>query len=95
VAAEFFDANGDGAPDLYVASGGYEFNENDPAFQDRLYINDGKGNFTRSSKALPGLLFSKGFIKASDINGDGYMDLFLEGELCLENILLHRKVKYY
>ena len=53
VAAAFFDADNDGDKDLYVAGGGYEFNENDTAFQDRLYINDGKGNFTRKKMLCP------------------------------------------
>ena len=44
-ASAFFDADGDGDNDLYVAHGGYEFMENDPAFQDKLLINDGSGKF--------------------------------------------------
>src|SRR4029078_4168057 len=66
VAAAFFDADNDGDKDLYVAGGGYEFNENDPAFQDRLYINDGEGNFKNKDNALPRLLTSKGCVKSAD-----------------------------
>lgn len=81
VVALFFDADGDGDMDLYAGSGGYEFAQQDPALQDRLYLNDGKGNFTKPEKALPDLSFSKGCIKAADINGDGAPDLFVGGRL--------------
>jgi hypothetical protein len=80
--AIFFDANGDGKPDLYVCSGGYDnFLPNDSLLQDRLYLNDGKGNFIKSTNALPKMLSSKSCVRVADINGDGYPDLFVGGRV--------------
>lgn len=80
--AVFFDANRDGYNDLYVASGGYHnYTSDDPLLQDRLYLNDGKGNFTKNTNALPVMLVSKSCVRASDINGDGAIDLFVGGRV--------------
>ncbi|MBX3254332.1 MAG: VCBS repeat-containing protein [Chitinophagaceae bacterium] len=81
VSALFFDANGDGYPDLYVGSGGYEFAASDKRLQDRLYINDGKGSFSSRPDALPQMLISTGCVKAADIDGDGDLDLFAGGRV--------------
>jgi hypothetical protein len=82
VAAVFFDADKDGNIDLYVGSGGYEFMLNDPALQDRLYINDGKGNFLKKENALPAWFNCTGCVSAADIDGDGDKDLFV-GSRCV------------
>ncbi|HEX5168385.1 MAG TPA: VCBS repeat-containing protein [Cyclobacteriaceae bacterium] len=80
--AIFFDANGDGHLDLYVASGGYHtFQEKDKILQDRLYINDGKGNFTKSAGSLPEMPVSKSCIAINDVNDDGHPDLFVGGRV--------------
>lgn len=81
VKAEFIDVNNDGKPDLYVAAGGYEFAEKDALLQDKIYLNDGKGNFISDEGALPQMLFSKGCVKAADINGDGAKDIFVGGRV--------------
>jgi hypothetical protein len=77
-----FDANGDGKPDLYVASGGYANAPGDAAYQDRLFINDGKGNFTLSpAGVLPINHTSKLCVRAIDYNKDGKPDLFVSGRV--------------
>ena len=79
IGAVFFDANGDGHPDLYVATGGSEYSEGAPALEDRLYMNDGKGNFRKAVGALPPLLLSNSRVAAADFDGDGAIDLFIGG----------------
>ena len=76
-----FDANGDGKPDLYVASGGYASAPNTNAYQDRLYLNDGKGNFTIAGDAIPTNFTSKLCVRACDFNKDGKMDLLISGRV--------------
>jgi enediyne biosynthesis protein E4 len=79
--AQFLDANGDGRPDLYVASGGYQLVEGSPLLQDRLYVNRGAGRFVRDSAALPTMRTSTAVVRAGDFNGDGRPDLFVGGRL--------------
>lgn len=81
----FFDANGDGRPDLYVASGGYQLTPVSALLQDRLYINQGGGKFVRDTRALPEMLASKSVVRVGDFNGDGRPDLFVGGRLTPRN----------
>lgn len=73
----FFDADGDGYLDLYVVSGGSSFLESSPLFQDRLYINDGKGQYTRQIENLPEMPVSGSSVSVGDFDQDGLPDLFV------------------
>jgi hypothetical protein len=79
--AVFFDANGDGRPDLYVASCGYQHTPVSRLLQDRLYINQGGGKFVRDVQALPEMLTCTAAVAVGDFNGDGKPDLFVGGRL--------------
>ena len=78
VDAVFFDANNDGYPDLYVVSGGNEYEDGNPSLADHLYLNNRKGHFFES-KTLPSILTNKSCVAIADVNRDGSEDIFVGG----------------
>ncbi len=86
VDCKFFYANDDGFLDLYVASGGSEFSEFSTALADRLYINLGRNEFTKTDKIFPNDKFeSSSVVEVSDFDNDGDYDLFIGIRLIPQN----------
>ena len=79
VDAFWADVNNDKHVDLVVASGGNEYYGNDEHLTPRIYLNDGKANFSRLNNAFGSLYLTASSIIPNDINGDGFIDLFIGG----------------
>ncbi|MFY0593911.1 VCBS repeat-containing protein [Roseivirga sp.] len=75
--ALFIDVDSDGDEDLYVISGSNEFENGSALYADRLYLNDGRGNFIKSEEGINYASFSGGVIVKNDFDNDGDIDLFV------------------
>ncbi|UBM60897.1 VCBS repeat-containing protein [Marinilongibacter aquaticus] len=95
IEAQFFDADGDGDLDLYVVSGGYEYLANDLLLQNKLYINDGKGNFTKNDEAFPPDLFADSGLAVFDADNDGDQDVFVGGFVVPGNYPENNPSRFY
>ena len=78
---EIFDADNDGDNDIYIASGGNEFNEGSQGYEDRFYENKGNLNFERNKTAIPNARISGLEVSSHDYDQDGDIDLFVGGRL--------------
>lgn len=77
--ASFADVNKDGHLDLVVASGGNEYSLKNDYMQPRLYMNNGKGQFSRAVNALGQTKLNASAVKTGDLNNDGWVDLVFFG----------------
>jgi enediyne biosynthesis protein E4 len=94
--AAFFDIDKDGDQDLIVASGGYQYDQGSSLLLTRLYINDGKGNFSKG--VLPEISTNASCVRIADFDKDGFDDVFIGGRAVAgkyglpgRNYLLHNK----
>jgi enediyne biosynthesis protein E4 len=81
IGAAFLDADGDGDPDLVVGTGGNQAYPGSANLLVRLYLNDGKGNFTRKTEGWPQVAVNASCVKALDFDGDGLTDVFIGGRV--------------
>ncbi|MFW5761398.1 MAG: VCBS repeat-containing protein, partial [Cyclobacteriaceae bacterium] len=75
------DIDNDGDLDLYAVSGSVEFYAEHPAYQDHLYLNDGKGNFSNAQDKIPAASHSGSCVTAADFDQDGDLDIFVGGKI--------------
>ncbi|HEX5025870.1 MAG TPA: VCBS repeat-containing protein [Agriterribacter sp.] len=77
-----FDADDDGDVDLLVTNGDMQYGDNSTYYKPRFYLNDGKGNFSLRSNAIPDAVRTiAGCVTAGDYDGDGDADLFIGGRV--------------
>ncbi|MBM3417000.1 MAG: CRTAC1 family protein [Bacteroidetes bacterium] len=85
VAVLFFDADNDKDKDLFVGSGGNAQEKGSSLLYHRLYLNDGKGNFTSLPEAFPAYAFNCAAAAATDADNDGDLDLFVASRSVPQN----------
>ncbi len=100
VDAAIVDVNADGAKDIVVATAGNEYYGEDSHLMPLLYLNDGKGNFTKSAEAFGQLYATQSCVRPFDFDGDGAIDLFIGAKVkpweygtAPNNYLLHNNGK--
>ena len=94
-ATVFFDADGDGDADLFLGAGGNHQPSYGAQMQNRLYLNDGKGNFSLSKDPLPKNMGNTSVLLPHDMDGDGDLDLFAASRSMPSNYGVTPKSVFY
>ena len=77
-----FDADNDDDLDLVVTCGDVQQPDTSIYYRPRLYVNDGKGNFSSRESAIPPKVRTiAGTVSAGDYDSDGDLDLFIGGRV--------------
>jgi hypothetical protein len=88
--ALFIDIDNDNDNDLYVVSGGSEFNERSESLKDRLYLNDGNGNFSRvTGQEIDNYTISGKSVAKIDFDKDGDYDIIVGNRIKPQQYPLH------
>lgn len=81
------DVDNDNDLDIYIGSGSVELSKFSEKLYDRIYINNGKGEFNLSDQKLPDVdhKISTGTASFEDIDKDGDLDIFVGERLKINN----------
>jgi hypothetical protein len=94
--ALFIDIDNDNDNDLYVVSGGSEFLERSENLKDRIYLNNGKGNFSKIGPSeLDDYTISGKTVTKIDYDKDGDDDLIIGNRIKPQKYPLHEPSLIY
>ena len=86
----FVDIDNDNDLDLYVVSGGNEFNNRSNELIDRIYLNDGKGNFEKDTQDdLKNYTISGKSVTSIDFDNDGDKDIIVGNRIQTKKYPIH------
>ena len=84
------DIDNDGDLDLYVVSGGNEFNNRSTELTDRIYINDGNGNYSKDEQNdINNYTISGKTVSSIDYDNDGDNDIIIGNRIQTKKYPIH------
>jgi len=94
--ALFIDIDNDGDNDLYIVSGGSEFKERSQNLKDRIYLNDGKGYFSKiTGQEIDNYTISGKTVAKIDYDKDGDFDIIVGNRIKPQKYPLHEPSLIY